>query len=219
MDIIDEVIADLENDDNLLRIKRLLLYVSRGVWAKNVDEVSCFGLRQLIEEVLVNVPDPDTMKRTLSEQVRNLNNRPEYVESADKIIGSIGFLYNMRDQFDLKIVQSTPSQDHQTLQKPEYIPNPFDLRSEICRNASPLQAKILIYSALYQPFSPRERDWSPIANYDLDDFLQVLYQTCNSAQELKDRLYYAAQNSELPEDNQRTAGIIYQAMRSLFPSS
>jgi hypothetical protein len=213
-DILDEVVADMENDDNLLRIKRLLLYASRGEWAKNVDEVVCYGLRQLIEEVLVNVPDADTLKRSLAEQVRNLNSRPEYVESADSIIGTIGFLYPMREQILPKVVkQDTPPAP---TPKPEFIPHPFDLRSEICRNASPLQVKILIFSTLYHPFSPRERDWSELNKYDLDDLLQALYQACNSAQEVKDKLYSTAQTSEFAEDAQRTAGVIYQAMRSLF---
>jgi hypothetical protein len=218
MDILDEVVADLENDDNLLRIKRLLIFTSRGTWAKNVDEVVCYGLRQLIEEVLVNVPDAETMKRTLSEQVKRLNNRTEYVESADTIIGTIGFLYGMKDQF--AITAFAPLEDNVATapQKPEAIPNPFDLRSEICRNVSPLQAKILIYASLYHPFSPRERDWSPINACDLDDLLHVLYQTCNSSQEVKDRLYHAAQGTEFAEDDHRAAGVIYQSMRSLFPS-
>lgn len=220
-DILDEVVADMENDDNLLRIKRLLIYASRGEWAKNVDEVVCYGLRQLIEEVLVNVPDADTLKRSLAEQVRNLNSRPEYVESADSIIGTIGFLYSMRSKILPTVTAPEIQPDSQAPElspsgKPEFIPHPFDLRSEICRNVSPLQAKILIYSSLYHPFNPRERDWSELNKYDLDDLLQTLYQSCNSAQEVKDRLYATAQNSEFADDDQRAAGVVYQALRSLF---
>ena len=214
LDILDEVVADLENDDNLLRIKRLLIYASRNVWAKSVDEVVRYGLRQLIEELLGSVEEIDTLKKVLGEQVKRLNNRPEYVESADTIIGTIGFLYPLRSQF-AKAVSST----EQTAQpKPETIPNPFDLRSEICRNISPLQAKILIYSALYYPFSPRERDWSPMHNYDLDDLLLALYQACDSSEDVRSLLYTAAQKSDFVEDNQRAAGVIFQAMRSLFPA-
>jgi len=214
VDILDEVVADLENDDNLLRIKRLLIYASRNVWAKSVDEVVCYGLRQLIEELLASVEEIDTLKKVLGEQVKRLNNRPEYVESADTIIGTIGFLYPLRSQFAKNVI--SPAQT--APQKPEFIPNPFDLRSEICRNVSPLQAKILIYSALYYPFSPRERDWSPMNNYDLDDLLLSLYQACDTSEDLRSRLYTAAQQSDFVEDNQRTAGVIFQAMRSLFPA-
>ncbi len=213
-DILDEVVADLENDDNLLRIKRLLLYASRNVWAKDVDEVVRYGLRQLIEELLGAVEDIDTLKKILSEQVKRLNNRPEYVQSADTIIGTVGFLYSMRSQFAKPPAPPQPA----TPTKPETIPHPFDLRSEICRNVSPLQAKILIYSALYYPFSPRERDWSPMNNYDLDDLLSALYRACDTSEDVRSRLYYTAQRSEFAEDSQRTAGVIYQAMRSLFPA-
>jgi hypothetical protein len=215
VDILDEVVADLENDDNLLRIKRLLLYASRNIWAKTVDEVARYGLRQLIEELLSSVQEIDTLKKILGEQVKRLNNRPEYVQSADTIIGTIGFLYPMRSQ----LVKTTVSQEPAPPQaKPESIPHPFDLRSEICRNVSPLQAKMLIYSALYYPFSPRERDWSPMNNYDLDDLLSALYQACETSEDVRSRLYSAAQKSEFVEDSQRTAGVIFQAMRSLFPA-
>ncbi len=213
-DILDEVVADLENDDNLLRIKRLLLYACRNVWAKDVDEVVRYGLRQLIEELLSAVEDIDTLKKILSEQVRRLNNRQEYVQSADTIIGTVGFLYSMRSQFAKPPATPQPP----TPTKPETIPHPFDLRSEICRNVSPLQAKILIYSALYYPFSPRERDWSPMNNYNLDDLLLALYQACATSEDVRSKLYEAAQKSEFVEDSQRTAGVIYQAMRSLFPA-
>ncbi len=214
LDILDEVVADLENDDNLLRIKRLLIYASRNVWAKSVDEVVRYGLRQLIEELLGSVEEIDTLKKVLGEQVKRLNNRPEYVESADTIIGTIGFLYPLRSQFAKTVISTAQPAP----QKPEFIPNPFDLRSEICRNISPLQAKILIYSALYYPFSPRERDWSPMHNYDLDDLLLALYQTCDTSEDVRSRLYSAAQKSDFVEDNQRAAGVIFQAMRSLFPA-
>jgi len=216
VDILDEVVADLENDDNLLRIKRLLIYASRNVWAKTVDEVVRYGLRQLIEELLGSVEEIDTLKKILAEQVKRLNNRPEYVESADTIIGTIGFLYSMRDQFAKTPVSTTTEPTAQ--QKSEFIPNSFDLRSEIGRNVSPLQAKILIYSALYYPFSPRERDWSPMNNYDLDDLLLALYQACATSEDVRTRLYTAAQKSEFVEDSQRAAGVIFQAMRSLFPA-
>jgi hypothetical protein len=98
----------------------------------------------------------------------------------------------------------------------KYLTNLFDLRAEISRNVSPLHAKILLFSSLNYRFSPQERDWSPLYTYDIDDLIQLIFQTYETVEALESRLAEVSLTLDQPEDAKRAAAVILQVMRPFY---
>jgi len=109
---------------------------------------------------------------------------------------------------------------------PEAAPPPkenpyilFDLRLEVMKYTSPLRAKILLYSLLYQApgnLNGVDTDWSILRSYELDDLLQTILQTYLTLVDLEASLMNTARN--LPDSDQyiQAAGAILQALKPMY---
>jgi hypothetical protein len=218
--LIDEIVASLAEDENILRIKRLMLFICHDYWSNDVEEVKRTDLRQLVEETLHTFPVLGDLKQTINLYLKRINKQSDYLLAADTVIDTIGLLYadlppsatSSIDPQSSTIAEPLPP----TTQKLGYIPNPFDVRGDVCRNISPLHAKILIFSVLEYPFDPTERDWSTLCTYDLDTLLERLFLTCDTSAELKVRLFDTAQNLTFAEDARRAAGVVFQTLEPFF---
>ncbi|CAN1210425.1 hypothetical protein TUMEXPCC7403_09535 [Tumidithrix helvetica PCC 7403] len=242
LNLLDEIVADIEQSENLLRIKRLILFTSSDFWSNDAEEIKHLDLRQLIQTLLVNVPNLDDLKHKLNNQVKRLTKQTDYLLAADTIIDTIGLLYSFlpkksgaaepitQGRTYAQVTPETASdssgfsnqQAYQqvyappTKQKLTYIPNPFELRLEVSRNISPLHAKIVLFSALNYRFSPLEKDWSPLSTYDLNDLLDTIFHTCETVEDLESKLYATAKTLDQAEDGRRAAGVIVQALKPLY---
>jgi hypothetical protein len=245
LSLLDEVVADLEQSDNVLRIKRLILFTMSDVWSNNAEEVKSLDLRQLIQNLLTNIPNLDYLKQKLNSQIKRLTKQADYLLAADTIIDTIGMLYSFlpkqpdSDLSDELSWANTPptniqfqsdydspanSSQRHTAQayatpvkyKLDYIPNPFEIRHEISRSICPLHAKIVLFSTLNYRFSPSEKDWSPLSTYDLNELLDAIFQACQTPEELEARLYATAKTLDQAEDSRRAAGVIIQALKPLY---
>ncbi|MEE3716136.1 hypothetical protein V2H45_05185 [Tumidithrix elongata RA019] len=238
LNLLDEIVADLEQSENILRIKRLILFTSNDFWSNDAEEIKYLDLRQLIQTLLVNVPNIDHLKHKLNSQVKRLTKQADYLLAADTIIDTIGLLYSFMPKESHDRQQITQARVYQVASEPDtesnyqssyeqvyaapvkhklaYIPNPFEIRLEISRNICPLHAKIVLFSALNYRFSPSEKDWSPLSTYDLNDLLDTIFQACQTVEELESKLYGTAKTLDQAEDGRRAAGVIIQALKPLY---
>ncbi|NJK33608.1 MAG: hypothetical protein HC919_00930 [Oscillatoriales cyanobacterium SM2_2_1] len=218
--LIDEIVTSLTEDENVLRIKRLMLFICHDYWSNDVEEVKRTDLRQLVEDTLRTFPILAELKQTINLYLKRINKQSDYLLAADTIIDTIGLLYA-----EMPVIPVLPADPQFSTiaepltpitQKLGYIPNPFDVRGDICRNISPLHAKILIFSVLEYPFDPMERDWSALCTCDLDGLLERLFLSCETSAELKVRLFDTAKTLPYAEDARRAAGVILQALEPFF---
>lgn len=233
LNLLEEVIDSLEQDSNVLRIKRLILFTCHDSWSNDVNEVKALQIRQLVRDLMIMFPDLNTLKHKLNSQVKQLSKQSDYLLAADNIIDSLGFLYTLRDEGKLphsfltgdNPQSSTPSNDVYERTESDTIPhkhnlkyltNLFDLRADISRNISPLHAKILLFSSLNYRFSPQERDWSALYTYDIDDLIQLIFQTYETVEALEARLTEVSLTLDQPEDAKRASAVILQAIRPFY---
>jgi hypothetical protein len=236
LNLLEEVIDSLEQDSNVLRIKRLILFTCHDSWSNDVNEVKALHMRQLVRELMIMFPDLNMLKHKLNSQVKQLSKQSEYLLAADNIIDSLGFLYTLRDEGKLPHSFLTPkTSSSQNGSQPKndeserndsdtiphrhnlkYLTNLFDLRADISRNVSPLHAKILLFSALNYRFSPQERDWSALYTYDIDDLIQLIFQTYDTVAALEARLAEVSLTLDQPEDAKRASAVILQAIRPFY---
>ncbi|PZO43862.1 MAG: hypothetical protein DCF19_04335 [Pseudanabaena frigida] len=243
LSLLEEVIDSLEQDSNVLRIKRLILFTCHDTWSNDVNEVKSLHIRQLVRELMIMFPDLNMLKQKLNSQVKQLSKQSDYLLAADNIIDSIGFLYTLRDdgklpnnflnlnnagaiatKNDATLSQRTTTEKNETDSQStiphrhnlKYLTNLFDLRTDISRNVSPLHAKILLFSSLNHRFSPQERDWSPLYTYDLDDLMQLIFQTYETFDALEKQLTKVSQTLDQPEDAKRASAVILQALKPFY---
>ncbi|OIP74917.1 MAG: hypothetical protein AUK48_08810 [Oscillatoriales cyanobacterium CG2_30_44_21] len=238
LSLLEEVIDSLEQDVNVLRIKRLILFTCHSTWSNDVNEVKALHMNQLVREVMIMFPDLNMLKQMLNNQVRQLSKQTDYLLAADSIVDSLGFLYTLRDEGNLPESFLNPQaaaknkrplpfnqndhsdkNEHDTIphrHNLKYLTNLFDLRSNISRNISPLHAKILLFSSLNYRFSPQERDWSPLYTYDLDDLMQLIFQTHETFPDLEQNLKLVSESLDQPEDAKRASAVILQALKPFY---
>lgn len=242
--LLEEVIDSLEQDSNVLRIKRLILFTCNDTWSNDVNEVKTLNIRQLVRELMLMFPDLNTLKQKLNSHVKQLSKQSDYLLAADNIIDSVGFLYTLRDEGKLphsflntqntRVAIAAPHDEQPTLRDVydnndidnqstiphrhnlKYLTNLFDLRADISRNISPLHAKILLFSSLHYRFSPQERDWSALYTYDLDDLMQLIFQTYETFDDLEQKLAQVSQTLDHPEDAKRASAVILQVLRPFY---
>jgi hypothetical protein len=239
LNLLEEVIDSLEQDSNVLRIKRLILFTCHDSWSNDVNEVKALHVRQLVQELMIMFPDINKLKHKLNSQVKQLSKQSDYLLAADNIIDCLGFLYTLRDEGKLPHNFLNPAPDlasqngaiatgndedtdrHESDTIPhkhnlKYLTNLFDLRADISRNVSPLHAKILLFSSLNYRFSPQERDWSALYTYDIDDLIQTIFQTYETVESLEARLAEVSLTLDQPEDAKRASAVILQAIRPFY---
>ncbi|MDX1976597.1 MAG: hypothetical protein SFT94_02900 [Pseudanabaenaceae cyanobacterium bins.68] len=241
--LLEEVIDAIQQDENLMRIKRLIVFSCHGFWVEDPNDLESMELRTLIEELLAAIPDVDTLKHMLNSSVKKLSKPEVYALVADMIIDSIGLLYPMStkpvqgfslphtnfaliDQGSQPTQVSTVTSDDSTAierkterlvgRKFEQIPNIFDLKLDIFNNVAPLRAKILVFSLLHYRFDPLDRSWNELTTHDFSELLQSLYQWASNLEALEQGLKNTATELGGEQEYLQAAGVIGNFMKPLY---
>ncbi len=77
--LLEEVINSLEQDSNVLRIKRLILFTCHDSWSNDVNEVKALHVRQLVRELMIAFPDLNMLKHKLNSNIKQLSKQSEYL--------------------------------------------------------------------------------------------------------------------------------------------
>ena len=98
LSLLKEVIDSLEQDSNVLRIKRLILFTCHDTWSNDVNEVKAIHMRRLVGELMHQFPDLSVLKQKLNSHVKQLSKQSDYILAADTLIDGMGFLYQLRSE-------------------------------------------------------------------------------------------------------------------------
>ncbi|MBD2038910.1 adenylate/guanylate cyclase domain-containing protein [Leptolyngbya sp. FACHB-321] len=230
------IAQNLEPEPNLLRIKKLLFYVCYRQWESDVAKLEGLNLESLIQEVHQLTRTSSQLEAAIEAVVKTLNKQEEYREIAQTIVTSLGRLYPGYQEIEpppASPTVATPQQEElKAIAVPEEKRSPikpepprssqdaplslFDFRLGIMKYANPLQAKILLFSALYEDFGFTNQDWSDLKQHDLDSLLRRLLGICKTYTDLEACLFTAARRSPEPAQTVQTAEAIIKCLRSFY---
>ena len=226
----------LESEPNLLRIKKLLFYVCYRQWESDAAKLEDLNLESLIQEVHQLTRTSSQLEAAIEAVVKTLNKQEEYREIAQTIVTSLGGLYPDYQETEpppaLPTVATPQQEVLEAIAVPEETRSPikpepprpsqdaslslFDFRLGIMKYANPLQAKILLFSALYEDFGFTNQDWSDLKQHDLDSLLRRLLGICKTYTDLEACLFTAARRSPEPAQTVQTAEAIIKCLRSFY---
>lgn len=208
---LSQAIQALEHHPQHLRIRKLLYFVGHQHWPSDRISQDLMQLDVLVPILLDQVTTAQDLGHLLSERAAKLNKSKTYLPIADTI-----------SQILAPLCQSTPVLPDYGV--PDALnPSPigagaiyslFDLKAALMQSTNPLKAKILIFSALYHPFSFRRQDWLNLKQRSLDKLLQTLFTTYPSFAALEQKLMQTADQLEALDQSQQ---VVHALLRAVLP--
>ncbi len=233
--ILDEVVQNLEQHENLTRMKKLIYCACKKAWENDTEILEQLRLKDLLKELIDLSPTIEHLTVALNSVVKQLNKQAEYSLVANGIISELAKLYPDTDESTLvksNRLHSTVSTAYSVPQQPTAMPpelqlsepkrhyDPFDLRLEIMKYTNPLLAKILVFSTvdrkLFEFGNPQ--DWVAMKTQELDDLLLRLFRACETITELEFQLNSTAKCLEDTSQFKQAASVIIRAMKPFYPA-
>ncbi|MBW4695220.1 MAG: adenylate/guanylate cyclase domain-containing protein [Lyngbya sp. HA4199-MV5] len=233
----------LELDPNLLRIKKLLLYVCSRQWETDTAKLEQLSLENLLQNVHQMTRTVEQLETAIHAVVKTLNKQDEYRTIAQTIAQALRPLYpgyqvapalpphnEAETVFEAIEIEGAVEVENQVEaqesaqvainaapQQSQVSPlNLFDFRLGIMKYANPLQAKMLLFSALHEPFDFTHQAWSTLKQHDLDGLLRHLLSLCKTYTDLEACLFAAARRSPEPEATVQTAEAVIKCLRAYY---
>lgn len=91
--IVLETASELAENSNILRIKKLMLYVSQNHWETNSQILEQLNLADLIQDLRESYPSIKKLSAALKQQVQTLNRQADYIVVAKTILKVLQKLY------------------------------------------------------------------------------------------------------------------------------
>lgn len=164
---LDQVVQDLSQDQELVRIKKLLIYTCTQTWESNLDRIHTTDLQNLLQTLLVIAPTLEKVQIILHSVANSLNKPAEYRLIADAILGPIKKRYpNSVPIAEIDLAQT----DYQTIaQKLHQDPEEFRIR------------KLLLFACKNVWISDRHQ----LAQLDLATLVEELHGLASSSESLR----------------------------------
>jgi hypothetical protein len=243
------IVAALAQDPDHLRIKKLLLCACTHSWENNPQRLSSIRLFDLVQELHELAPTQDNLWAVLISIVKTINRKAHYQLVAEKIRVAMEPLYALHLDETLVLPESVraavvsiapveaamPSGSlseklaelpvasrplDRLLDCPSDLSDLFDLRLEIMKYTNPLRAKLLLFSALYQPLNFQDQSWLVLKTRELDDLLYELFRSSDTITALESRLNQVARSLPEPSECLQAAAAIVRTMKAYaFPSA
>lgn len=227
-----QVVQSLEKNENSNRIKKLIFYVAKRLWAQERTQLDNISLLALIEDLYASHSDLESLKKSFDRMARTLNKSEQYLSLAVTIIAELEILYkdfqNNAATGDTDLITTPlvnafcqdalvdpdvdrPAKPIQTKQV-----DPFELRFKIAIQANPLQVKILLFSVLEHQFDWSQHDWAALRNTELYELIRNLNYTYQSVEVLASTLNSTARKLNKPDEYLAIANTIIQALKPMY---
>ncbi len=240
------IAARLDQDPQILRIKKLMIFVCQSQWISDSALLAGFSTAGLVEELHTLAPSVERLHQALMSIVKSLSKPAEYHAIANLLMQKLRPLYQVPSQSQPQAAPSdsslqpspanTPTQSESgTVQPSQDAPAPnlqddinkaqpgdrlpinlFDVRLAIQKYTNPLRAKILAFSALHSEFTFSEQDWFSLKSHELDELLRGLLKACPSYTDLEHLLYSTARRLKDPEDLIQAADTVTKFLRIFY---
>ncbi|MEQ9482729.1 hypothetical protein [Coleofasciculus sp. F4-SAH-05] len=123
--IVLETASELEEDSNILRIKKLMLYVGQNHWETDSQILEQLNVADLIQELRDSYPSIEKLSAALKQQVQTLNRQAEYIVVAKTILKALQKLYTDDSEItSVKAVKAVRSQP--PAPPPKTLPSPIN---------------------------------------------------------------------------------------------
>jgi hypothetical protein len=214
--IFDEVVEKLENNEFKIRIKKLIFCACYKRWETDLNKLERLSYDSLIKELYKMAPTLDRLSSIFIRIVDRINKKYIYFSIATQILRTLKDLYPLSD---LNTIHNKVKISDEKL---KYIPALFDckflvdLKFKISRYTSLNRSKILVFSALNYEFQYSTKDWELLNHQDFDELIRNFFYDCGTIEELKFRLYGAANYLEDREKNIEVANIILESMNHFY---
>lgn len=228
------IAQDLDRHPDSLRMKKLIVFVSKQQWLSDSSQLTGFSTAALVEDLHYLAPSLEQLQRSLEGIVKTLSKPAEYTAIAGELVNHLRPLYVLApaqktvfldptstlSASDVPAASSTPASEpaRQSTPVPSTISSfsLFDVRLGILKYANPLKAKILVFSSLYSDFHFSQQEWLALKQYELDGLLQTLLTTCKTYTDLELQLYNTARRLTIPDDLIQTADTITKCLRTFY---
>lgn len=104
--LLDQIATELAQDQNLMRIKKLLLYVCTGTWENDSQRLHRASLQALLQHLFDTSPSFEELQHQLNQVVATLNKSAEYTIVANTVISRFPAVYAALQQGPTEISQS-----------------------------------------------------------------------------------------------------------------
>ncbi|MFM7424362.1 MAG: hypothetical protein ACKO7W_05105 [Elainella sp.] len=196
---LDQIAADLTQDYNLLRIKKLLFCVCTGTWETDRQQLERLALRGLLQHLLELAPSFEVLQQRINQVVATLNKSAEYTIVANSVISRLLPLY-------------AELQHRQTASQSLYctVAQQLEQASELRRIK-----KLLLLTCR----STWENNAVKLEQLSLLELVQELHQIAPSPESLRLTLHQVARALSKPEEYGRVANLISAAFQPLYQAS
>lgn len=230
LSIIDKIVKELEEDTDLIRIKKIIYYTCEHRWENDETKLEKINLKELIEELYAKIANIESLDNQLCRIVSKVNKKTEYTLLTHKILNSVSKLYPYLQEEDMTVMEYTQDwslvgSDGQAILKEQLVAedsssrNPgklFDVREKIIQGTNPLKAKILIFSSVEHQFDFSDRNWLLLKTKNLDILLRQIFNLYPSMAELESSLYTIANNFEDSDEYTQIANIVIRALTTCY---
>jgi hypothetical protein len=200
----DPIIEKLEQEVQVIRIKKLLICACRKYWEANPKVIEQIALKELIDDLIELHPTFDQLRSGLNAVVKTLNKPIEYFAITEIILREVEVRYGKANE---------PQPISETV---EGTIDLFDIRLEILKYANPLQTKILLFSVAYYLFEFRNQDWLNLRLYSLDGLLRTVLSQTSSLEDLQQKLQSKAQYLGQSEQYVEIVPVIVKSLKSKY---
>jgi hypothetical protein len=197
--LLDQSAADLSQDYNLLRIKKLLFCVCTGTWETDRQQLERLSLRGLLQHLLEIAPSVEALQQQINQVVATLNKSAEYTLVANSVISRLLPIY-------------AELQQRQTASQSLYctVAQQLEQAPELRRIK-----KLLLLTCR----STWESNAVKLEQLCLLEMVQELHQIAPSPESLRVTLHQVAKALSKPEEYARIATLISTAFQTLYQAS
>ncbi|MGG6268272.1 hypothetical protein ACQ4M3_22440 [Leptolyngbya sp. AN03gr2] len=192
----------IDQDVNVSRIKKLLIYTCRKYWEANSYIIEQTLTSELLNELMEQYATLEEVRSGLNIVVKTLNKPAEYAVVAESILHEVEPIYGTKNS-------------HPVVEQIERV-DLFNVRQEILKYANPLKAKILLFSSVYYSFEFCSQDWSNLKLYSLDGLLRTVLTQVETIEQFEQLLNEKASYLKEPETYLEIVPILVRSLKSNY---
>ncbi len=217
LDLLTQVIQDLKQHEDSLRLKKLIFYLCQQVWENEQNKIDNADWQSLIEELINKKPTFASLTKYIYGMAKTTTKPKKYLLVADVLISQLEKIYYVEEdetqaclaKFQEEVAPQKIFNQQETT-KPD---NLYNIRAEIISNINPLRAKILLFSALNEQFTFSSQDWASLKSQQLDELIQDLIHICPTFTKLVHKLELTAGILQEVDENLQVAKVISQSLK------
>ncbi|MGB3401565.1 MAG: hypothetical protein WBA77_02625 [Microcoleaceae cyanobacterium] len=226
--ILNEVVQNLENSPNLIRIKKVMFCACKGKWENDRTKLHNISVETLVKELYWKTQDIDKLYKIFDKILSKINKKTEYSLVVDVILKQVSKLYleaneAKKENTDIPWLVNSAALVQETNQRIEKQPilseelgNLFDVRFKLMQHSNPLKVKILIFSAIEREFNFSSQDWLQLRSISLDQLLQDLVKTFPQLPALEAHLTKVSSYLDKSDEMLQVVTVILESIKPLY---